>query len=166
MPVATIRFFPDPILRKKAQPVRIFNASLFAVLKTLRATMRSQPSGIGIAAPQIGISKQIACVDVSSRVAGGRPLALVNPVLLHGSHEMTSREGCMSLPDYTAFLKRFGRVRIRYQDLTGFWVDYEAQGIEAVCIQHEMDHLAGLLFLDRVTCLKTDMMPRKPSKRA
>jgi peptide deformylase len=122
--------------------------------------MEAQPSGIGIAAPQIGILQQIAIVDVSDRVRAAKRLYLVNPRLLEAKDEILSREGCMSLPEYTAYLKRYNQVRVAWQDENGEHQEKAAIGIEAICIQHEIDHLQGMLFIDRVTALKTDMIPR------
>ena len=164
MKIASIRFFPDPILRKKSETVKNFDENLKVLLTLLEKTMRAQPSGIGIAAPQIGIAKRIAVVDVSSRDPRGGLLYLINPEILEQSDPRASREGCMSLPDYTAHLMRFNRIRMKWQDETGAFREMTAAGIEAICIQHEIDHLNGLLFFDRVASLKTDMLPRKPSR--
>lgn len=128
--------------------------------------MRAQPSGIGIAAPQIGISKRIALVDVSPRDPRSTLLVLINPEIRERYEEGSSREGCMSLPDYTAQLKRYHRIIVTWQDFLGRRHEKETTGIEAVCIQHEVDHLNGILFLDRVTSLKSDMIPRGFSRKS
>lgn len=155
-----LRIFPDTVLRQKARPVVRFDLSLRALGERLHGFMRSQKHGIGIAAPQIGVSLRVALVDVSSRVPGAFPILLVNPRLVLAEGQKMSREGCMSIPDYTGDLKRYERVRVRWQDLEGSWHEKDCEGIESVCVQHEIDHLDGILFMDRVTCLKTDMMPR------
>ena len=159
-----IRFFPDPVLRAKNQTVTEFDESLAAILKKMDAAMRAQTSGIGIAAPQVGISKRIALVDVSSRVAGAKRLVLINPEILEMRDERASREGCMSLPDYTANLKRYDWIRAVWQDETGRSNEALFTGIEAICFQHEVDHLDGILFIDRVTMLKQDLIPRPKSR--
>lgn len=128
--------------------------------------MRTQPDGIGIAAPQIGISKQIAIVDVSPRIPGAKRILLINPVILKTEQETISREGCMSLPEYSAYLKRFNRVMVGWYDEKGAYHSKWAEGIEAICIQHEVDHLMGKLFIDRVVCLKSDMIPRKAKTKS
>lgn len=162
---AKIRLFPDPALRKKAQPVGSFSShSLHSIVELLVETMSRQPSGIGIAAPQIGIPKRIAIVDVSARISGAERLVLINPEILETWDVKLSREGCMSVPDYTAHLKRFGRVCVSWQTISGQRRRKIATGIEAVCIQHEVDHLNGILFLDHVASLKTDMIPRIDKK--
>jgi len=167
MPVSKIYLFPDPILRKPSKIVTHFDKNLQAIIKNLVLTMKSQPLGIGIAAPQIGILMQIAVVDVSARVKRARRLYLINPEVLETRDEIISREGCMSLPEYTAYLKRFNWVRVKWTDQHGKSQVKTSEGIEAICIQHEMDHLKGQLFIDRVTSLKTDMMPRgsRPRRR-
>ena len=127
--------------------------------------MRAQPHGIGIAAPQIGISKQIALVDVSARVGSAKRLVLINPVILEMREGGISREGCMSLPDYTAQIKRYHWIHLRWQNETGKTQEKTCRAIEAICVQHEADHLNGILFIDRVTSLKRDLIPRPHSER-
>ena len=163
MPVQPIRHFPDPILRKPCEPIRDFDARLEALVKDLIATMKRQPHGIGIAAPQIGVAKQVAIVDVSARIPQAQRLILVNPKIVALSDEKASREGCMSLPDYTANLKRYDSVHLKWQNEKGESQERIFGGIEGICIQHEVDHLNGVLFLDRVTSLKRDMIPRPQS---
>jgi peptide deformylase len=159
-----LRTFPDPILRKKTQAVTAFDRSLLKLVATLVRVMKSQPHGIGIAAPQIGVAKAVAIVDVSVRDPKAERLILVNPVVLEKREPEARREGCMSLPDYTAFLKRHRWVRFRWQDERGEFREKISTGIEAVCVEHEVDHLNGVLFIDHVTCLKTDLFPRSPAK--
>ncbi len=157
----TVRFFPDPILRRKCLPITDFKTqSLSKLIMRMGTIMRSQRHGIGIAAPQIGVDKQVALVDVSSRQKDAKRLILVNPVILEASIEKPSREGCMSLPDYTAQIKRYEKINLRWQDETGRFLEQAFEGIEAVCIQHEVDHLQGILFIDRVISLKRDLIPR------
>lgn len=160
MPSLKIRLFPDPVLRAPSKPVTVFGKYLQNQIKALETAMRQQTSGIGIAAPQVGIALQLAIVDVSPRVPGARRHILINPEILEMQSPRLSREGCMSLPEYTANLKRYDAVKVRFQNLDGSWSVLTATGIEAVCIQHEIDHLTGILFLDRVTSLKSDMFPR------
>lgn len=155
-----IRIFPDPVLRKDADPVTDFGKKTRELAQRLHQVMKSQTHGIGIAAPQIGVSKRMAIVDVSSRVPGAQALTLINPEILDSSDEQPSREGCMSVPDYTGMLKRFFRIKVQWQDERGVLVQKVCVGIEAVCIQHELDHLCGKLFIDRVSSLKKDLIPR------
>lgn len=162
---ASIRLFPDPVLRKQCVSVTHFGPALTKTIKDLIQTMKSQTHGIGIAAPQIGVSQRIAVVDVSARVPEARRLILVNPEILELREEKASREGCMSLPDYMGNIKRYDNVVLKWQDETGQYCQGEFRGIEAVCIQHEVDHLDGVLFMDRVISLKRDMIPRERSSK-
>lgn len=155
-----IRTFPDPVLRKKTQPIHAFDRSLLKLIAALLRTMKKQAHGIGIAAPQIGVAMSVAIVDVSSRDPKSRRLILVNPVILDLKEPEVRKEGCMSFPDYTAYLKRHKWVRFRYQDEKGKVCEKISTGIEAICVEHEVDHLNGVLFIDHVTCLKTDLFPR------
>lgn len=143
----------------------LFGPALTKTVKDLVQTMKTQAHGIGIAAPQIGISQQIAIVDVSARVPEARRLVLINPEILELREEKASREGCMSLPDYMGNIKRYETTVIQWQDETGQYCRGEFRGIEAVCIQHEIDHLNGILFMDRVASLKRDMIPRERSSK-
>lgn len=161
MKPAEIRTFPDPVLRKTAQPVTVFDRSLLRLVALMRRTMKAQTNGIGIAAPQIGILKAVAIVDVSKRDPKAKQMILVNPVILEKRMPEPRKEGCMSLPDYTAYLKRYRWVRFRWQDELGVFHEKISTEIEAVCVEHEVDHLNGVLFIDHVTCLKTDLLPRK-----
>ena len=165
MKPAAIRIFPDPVLRKKAQPVTVFDRSLLKLAAALVRVMKSQPHGIGIAAPQIGVSKAVAVVDVSKREPQAERLILVNPEILERRDPEVRKEGCMSLPDYTAFLKRHRWIRFRFQDIRGEFHEKISTGIEAICVEHEVDHLSGVLFIDHVTCLKTDLLPRAQGKK-
>ena len=161
MPHAKICLFPHPVLRKPCQKVEAFDASIEQLLKVLVQTMKLQPSGIGIAAPQIGVSLRVAIVDVSERVKKAERMCLINPVILEKKDEILSREGCMSLPDYTANIKRAERLVLKWQDLGLKDHQMAVEGLEARCIQHEVDHLNGMLFVDRAASLKSDVFRRK-----
>ena len=160
MPASKIHLFPDPILRKKSETIKLFGAALRPTLKNLAQAMDGKPHAIGIAAPQIGISRRIAIVDVSARVPGAGRILLINPEILDAREERLSREGCMSLPDYRGDIKRYKHVMLEWKDVTGKQCRHAFEGIEAICIQHEVDHLNGLLFIDHVASLKRDLIPR------
>ena len=160
MAVLSIRLFPDPILRKPARLVAP-NEPIAGFLGDLIETLCAQPSGIGIAAPQVGEGRRIIVVDVSPRDPHKKREILINPVLVSREGEAMSREGCMSLPDYTADVMRFAKVTVRWHDEKGKTKTRGFSGIEAICLQHEMDHLEGRLIIDRVGCLKTDVIPRR-----
>ena len=155
-----IRLFPDPVLRRPARPVA-FGEDIQHFIGRLLETLYAQPSGIGIAAPQVNDSRRIIVVDVSPRDASKKCQVMINPVIVRHAGEVTSREGCMSLPDYTANVRRSEKVTVHWLDEKGRQRKKTFQGIEAMCVQHEIDHLDGKLILDRAACLRTDVLPRR-----
>jgi len=161
MATHSIRTFPDPVLRKVCAPVKRVDAAIRRFTEQLTETMYQQPGGIGIAAPQVGVTKQIAIVDVSSKVTLAQRLVLINPKVIRHDGSRQLREGCMSLPDFTANVVRSVEIEVEYLDEDGELMCHQATGIEAVCIQHEIDHLNGLLFIDRVGSVKSDVFRRK-----
>ena len=128
-------------------------------------TMRSGPGSVGVAAPQIGVLLRVCVVDVSASRQGKENnhglLAMVNPEIVRREGSAVMREGCMSVPDYTGDVERATAVTVRFLDESGEPRQIDASGFEAVAIQHEMDHLDGVLFLDRITSLKTGLFRRK-----
>jgi len=163
MPVRKIILVPHPILRQKCAPVREFPlpAELAA---DLRDTLYSHPGCVGIAAPQIGYSRRVIAVDAtrSKKGAGARGfIMLCNPrIVFHDGLEV-GREGCLSLPDYTANVARATAVTVQGMDTEGRALELSAGGFEAIVLQHEIDHLDGVIFIDRVANLKTDLFRRK-----
>ena len=169
MAVLPIRVFPDPILKEKAAPVERAQ-EVSGLIDDLLDTMRNAPGGVGIAAPQVGASLRIILVDVSAHRRGSREpnhglLALVNPEILAMGGQQIVREGCMSVPEYTANVRRAEWVLVNALDRNGERTILEAAGFEAVAIQHEIDHLDGILFLDRVASVKDDLFRRKKSRQ-
>jgi len=166
MAVLPIRIFPDPVLKEKAAPVEGVTAGVASFIDDLLETMRCSPGGVGIAAPQVGMSRRIVIVDVSRHRRGGQEqnnglLILLNPEILAMGGKQIVREGCMSIPDYTANVQRAQWVLVDAIGRDGERKIIESIGFEAVAIQHEMDHLDGVLFLDRVVSVKTDLFRRK-----
>jgi peptide deformylase len=166
MAVLPILLFPDPVLKEKSAPVEGVTAEVSALISDLVETMRSSPGGVGISAPQVGELRRIIVVDVSAHRRGGQEqnhglLVLVNPEILAMGGKQVVREGCMSIPDYTANVQRAQWVLVDALDGNGNRRIVESLGFEAVAIQHEMDHLDGILFLDRVVSVKTDLFRRK-----
>jgi peptide deformylase len=166
MAVLPIRIFPDPVLKEKAVPVEGVTAGVAAFVDDLLETMRSSPGGVGIAAPQVGMLRRIVIVDVSGHRRGSQEqnnglLVLINPEILAMGGKQIVREGCMSVPDYTANVQRAQWVLVDAIGREGERKIIESIGFEAVAIQHEMDHLDGVLFLDRVVSVKTDLFRRK-----
>lgn len=166
MPVRPLLKLPDERLRCVAEPVVRFDAALEGLIADLEATRQAGPAAVGIAAPQIGERQRVVIVDVSSRkgVAGHGHLILVNPEIIHWEGYQVGREGCLSVPDYTGNVIRASRLRLRAQDPTGVPFEFEMEGFEARVAQHEIDHLDGLLFTDRVVSRRTDLFRRKAAQ--
>ena len=166
MAILSILQFPDPRLKEISSPVTGVTAEVSSFIDDLLETMRASPGCVGIAAPQVGVATRIVTVDVSAHRLGGREenhglLVLLNPEILAMGGKQLVREGCMSVPDYTANVQRAQWVLVDALDREGKQVILEAIGFEAVAIQHEVDHLDGYLFLDRVSSIKTDLFRRK-----
>jgi peptide deformylase len=166
MSIRAIHVIPDTLLRQKAEPVTAFDGDLHGLIDDMFETMYAAP-GIGLAAPQIGVMKRLAVVDVSSRDEEAQPIALINPEITWHSEDLsTYQEGCLSIPDIYEDVVRPERIRVRFQDRDGKDREIEADGVLAVCIQHELDHLDGVLFIDYVSKLKRDMIWKKFVKTA
>jgi peptide deformylase len=165
MAVQKILLFPHPVLKKMARPVTAFDDEIRQLADDLIDTMRAGPGSVGVAAPQIGASLRVCVVDVSNSKLGRENnhglLVLVNPEIVAREGAAIMREGCMSVPDYTGEVERATGITLRYLDGDGVSREISASGYEAVAIQHEMDHLDGVLFLDRIVSLKTGLFRRK-----
>jgi peptide deformylase len=166
MAVRPILLYPDPILKQVAKPVETSDTSIDQLLQDLVDTMVESGHSVGVAATQIGDLRRAVVVDVSKSKLGKENnhglLEMVNPEIIENSGEKVMREGCMSVPDYTGNVTRAEHIVVEFTDREGSERVIEASGFEAVAIQHELDHLDGLLFLDRVSSLKTDLFRRKP----
>lgn len=165
MAVCPILIYPDPILKQVAEAVGDIDQTVDAVIQDLVDTMVESGHSVGVAAPQIGVLSRIVVVDVSKSKLGKENnhglLEMVNPEIIEKSGSKIMREGCMSVPDYTGNVTRSEQIVVEFTNRTGQLRVIEATGFEAVAIQHELDHLDGLLFLDRVSSLKTDLYRRK-----
>jgi peptide deformylase len=168
MPVQKILLYPHPVLKKMCRQVDAIDAEITALLQDLQDTMREGPGSVGVAAPQIGVTLRVCVVDVSASRHGKDHnhglLLMVNPEIVAREGAAFMREGCMSVPDYTGDVERSTRITVCFTDGDGVRREIVAEGFEAVAIQHELDHLDGLLFLDRVTSLKTGLFRRKNYK--
>lgn len=158
MAVRDIVLYPAPILKQRCAPVQWQEVS--SVCKDLVDTLEACP-GVGVAAPQIGEALRIIAVDVTPKNPGHGLLVLLNPELVWHEGNVVGREGCLSIPEFTANVSRYERIRIQALDPQGESVTIESSGFEAVCLQHELDHLEGILFLDRVASLTNDVFKRK-----
>ncbi|NOR50834.1 MAG: peptide deformylase [Desulfuromonadales bacterium] len=165
MAVRSILLYPDPILKQVAEPVAEVDETVVSVIQDLADTMVDAGHSVGVAAPQIGELCRVLVVDVSKSKLGKDNnhglLEMIKPEIIEKSGSTMMREGCMSVPDYTGNVTRAEHIVIEFTDRVGQLRVIEASGFEAVAIQHELDHLDGLLFLDRVSSLKTDLYRRK-----
>ena len=165
MAVRSILMYPDPILKQVAEPIATIDENAVAVIQDLVDTMVDSGHSVGVAAPQIGVLQRAVVVDVSKSKLGKDNnhglLEMINPEIIEKSGSKMMREGCMSVPDYTGNVTRAEHIVLEFTDRSGQLRVIEASGFEAVAIQHELDHLDGLLFLDRVSSLKTDLYRRK-----
>ncbi len=157
----TILEFPDPRLRTKAVPVEAFDASLHSLIEDMLETMYAAP-GIGLAATQVDVHKQLLVLDVSE--SKDQPMVFINPRILERDGEQVYQEGCLSVPGIFADVVRANRIRVQALNGKGESFDIEADGLLAICIQHEIDHLLGKVFVDYLSQLKRDMVRKKLEK--
>ena len=158
----TILEYPDPRLRTKAQPVVVFDGALQTLIDAMFETMYAAP-GIGLAATQVNVHKQLLILDVSEDK--NQPLVLVNPKIAVQEGSQVYQEGCLSVPGIYADVERADRITVEALDRHGQPLAFAAEGLLAVCIQHEMDHLVGKLFVDYLSPLKRELVRRKLEKQ-
>lgn len=161
MAILNILHFPDPRLRTKAQAVTEFDENLKTLISDMLQTMYQAP-GIGLAATQVDVHKRLLVMDISED--HDNPKVLINPEILQAEGEEEMDEGCLSVPGYYETVRRAERIKVKAQDSEGVYFEFEADGLEAVCIQHEMDHLEGKLFVDYISNLKRDRIRKKLEK--
>jgi peptide deformylase len=154
--------FPDKRLRTKARPVTVFDAALQQLALDMLETMYAAP-GIGLAATQVNEHKQLLVLDVSEEK--DQPMTLVNPRITASEGSQTYQEGCLSVPGIFADVDRAERIHVEAQDVEGKPLAFDADGLLAVCIQHEMDHLIGKLFVDYLSPLKRELVRKKLEKQ-
>jgi peptide deformylase len=166
MALREVLHFPDKRLREKSEPIERVTEEIRELARDMLDVMYDEP-GIGLAAPQVGAQVRLVVVDVNWTEEDGErsPRVLVNPELVHAEGRITWNEGCLSVPEFQADVERAERVRLRAQDLDGNPLEIEASGLEAVCFQHEIDHLDGILFIDRISRLKRSLYVRKREKQ-
>jgi len=152
---------PDPRLKKKAKPVDKVDDGVRKLMADMLETMYAAP-GIGLAAPQVGVSQRVIVLDVAREGEPPAPMKLANPEIVWASDDdNTYEEGCLSVPEHYAEVVRPRAVKVRCLDETGAAREIEAEGLLATCLQHEIDHLDGILFLDHLSSLKRNMILRK-----
>jgi peptide deformylase len=160
MALLPILHHPDPRLRQKAKPVTRFDAALKKLVADMFETMYAAP-GVGLAATQVGIAQRVAVMDCSREEKRREPIVMVNPEILEQTEPTEVDEGCLSVPGVADTLKRYARLKARAQDATGQAFEIEAEGLLAQCIQHEIDHLDGKLYIDRLSSLKRERLLKR-----
>ena len=159
-----IRLYSDPILREKALPVQEITDAERKLVADMLATMYASPIGVGLAAPQIGILKRLIVIDLDRDDPEGPPLVLFNPKIQHLEGETIEEEGCLSFPGITADVKRAAKAVVTAQDIEGEPIQIEGEDLLARALQHEIDHLNGILFIDHVKGLKRQLLRGKLRK--
>jgi peptide deformylase len=165
MPSQPILRYPHPVLKELCRRVETVDTEITSLIEDLLDTMHAGPGSVGVAAPQIGVSLRVCVVDVSTSRHGKDnhhgQLCMINPEIVAREGAAIMREGCMSVPDYTGDVERATAITVRFSEPDGGEREIAAHGFEAVAIQHEMDHLDGVLFLDRIVSIKTGLFRRK-----
>ena len=164
MALLTICTYPDPVLRQKAECVKNIDNGIQRLIDDMIDTMHDAP-GIGLAANQVGCPLSVMVVDIKREECGYGLIVLVNPELVSAQGEVTFEEGCLSVPDYFANVKRHAEVVVRGLDREGKEIEIAASGMLAIALQHEMDHLEGKLFIDRISAIARDIFKRKWKKK-
>jgi peptide deformylase len=166
MAVREIIKIPDKRLRLKSEPVKRIDASIRKLVDDLFETMYAAP-GIGLAAIQVGVAKRVVTMDLSKKEDDHKPQVFINPEVIWTSEETSKyEEGCLSIPEYYEEVERPAKVKVKYLDLEGKAQEIEASGLLATCLQHEIDHTNGVLFIDHISKLKRDRIIKKFSKAA
>ena len=158
--IRKILTYPDPELKKKSAPVTVINEKTRELARDMAQTMYDAP-GVGLAAPQIGVQQRIVVIDVSAKDEKSELIVVINPVIVHADGESYEEEGCLSVPQYAANVRRHARVVVLALNLEGEEITYKADGLLAIAFQHEMDHLDGILFIDQISPLKREIFRRK-----
>ena len=163
MAILEIKKYPEKILKQKALPVTTFDQDLQVLIDNMIETMYAAP-GVGLAAPQVGQPKRLAVIDISSRADKFPLLVLVNPVIVSSEGEVEFEEGCLSLPEYTALVKRAENVVVKAQNRDGKAIEIEGTDLFAIALQHEIDHLDGILLIDRISPIKREFFKKRYKK--
>ena len=166
MALREILKLPDKRLRLVSEPVKRIDAGIRALVEDMFETMYGAP-GIGLAGVQIGVAKRVVVMDLSKKEDAHKPLVFINPEITWESKEQsTHEEGCLSIPEYYEEVERPNEVKVNYLDLEGKTHEITANGLFATCVQHEIDHINGVLFIDHISKLKRDRVTKKFIKAA
>ncbi|MHB1698994.1 MAG: peptide deformylase [Acidobacteriaceae bacterium] len=161
--IRTILKYPAPVLSKKTETVTDFGAETRSLVDDMFESMYAA-QGIGLAAPQIGVSKRITVIDLSFQKTPEEKITLINPEIVHREGKQFEEEGCLSFPDIRAKVQRAAMVKVRAQNVEGEWFEMEGAELLSRAFQHEIDHLEGVLFIDRISKLKRDLLLHKIRK--
>lgn len=158
--------FPDARLKRVSEPIAEITDEIRVLARDMCEVMYDEP-GVGLAAPQVGEAVRMFVIDTEWNEEGGErdPQVLINPEIVQKEGKVVWEEGCLSVPDYTADVERAAEVTVRSLDLDGKEITHEASGLRAVCMQHECDHLDGILFIDRISRLKRSLYVKKRKKK-
>lgn len=162
MSILTILEFPDDRLRKIAAPVKTVDANIRRLVDDMLETMYHD-NGVGLAATQVNVHLRVIVIDVSENK--DKPMCLINPEIIERYGEKENEEGCLSVPGFFEKVKRIERIKVKAMNREGQWYEFEAENLLAVCVQHEMDHLEGKLFVDYISSLKRERIKKKLEKQ-
>jgi peptide deformylase len=162
LPILT---YPDPILKQKALTVDLVDEEIMQLAEDMAETMYAAP-GVGLAAPQVGVLKRVICIDVAGKGEPPQLITAINPVIIHAEGEVQEEEGCLSVVEYADNVTRYKSVTVRGITLEGQERIWHAEGLLAVAFQHEIDHLDGILFIDRLSPLKRELYTKRLKKRS
>ena len=157
--------FPDPVLKQKAAPITVITDEIRQLARDMAETMYDAP-GVGLAAPQIGVLQRLIVIDVAAKDEAPQLITAINPVIIQGEGEVYEEEGCLSVPDFSANVRRYETVVVKALSLEGQERVWQADGLLAIAFQHEIDHLEGTLFVDRLSPLKRELFLKKSKKRS
>ncbi|MDD2580367.1 MAG: peptide deformylase [Desulfuromonadaceae bacterium] len=163
--IRTILTYPNPELKKKSAPVKIITDSVRELVQDMANTMYDAP-GIGLAAPQIGVHQRVIVIDISGKNEPPDLIVAINPTIVYAEGEVYEEEGCLSVPDYAANVRRHASVVVKALDIEGVERTWKADDLLAIAFQHEIDHLDGILFIDHLSALKREIFQRKVRKAA
>ena len=161
--IRAILKYPEPVLSKKTETVTDFGAETRSLVDDMFESMYAA-QGIGLAAPQIGVPKRVTVIDLSFQKTPEEKITLINPEIVHREGKQLEEEGCLSFPDIRAKVQRAAMVKVRAQNVEGEWFEMEGAELLSRAFQHEIDHLEGVLFIDRISKLKRDLLLHKIRK--
>ncbi len=162
--IRPILTFPDPVLKQKATPITVITDEVRQLAQDMAETMYDAP-GVGLAAPQVGVLQRLIVIDVAAKDEAPQLITVINPVIVQGEGEVYEEEGCLSVPDFSANVRRYETVVVKGLSLDGQERVWQADGLLAIAFQHEIDHLEGTLFVDRLSPLKRELFIKKAKKR-